>query len=239
MSQHEPQQADPKPTDESVGAGRWLGALALAAGLLLAPTARADTAGQSAKQASPLAEERAAKEAAAEAAAEDAPDPALVPDPPEQIPGQPSDAETLIELPIAPAGTRPDESGEPEEVLTLDTAASQGTAAAAGELEDLQKLRVLFPEGGIVMDAAAESELAGLAGYLSANQAQRVVLHAYAGGTDQGRSDARRLSLSRALAIRSFLVDRGVPVDRIYLRPLGSEVEDGPPDRVDILPLRP
>ena len=237
MSQHEPQHADPKPTDESVGAGRWIGALALAAGLLLAPTARADTAGQSAKQASPLAEERAAKEA--EAASKGAPDPALVPDPPEQIPGRPSDAETLIELPIAPAGTRPDESGEPEEALAPVPATSEDTAAVIDEADELQRLRVLFPQGGIAIDADAESELIGLAGFLSANQAQRVVLQAYAGGDNQGGSDARRLSLSRALAIRSFLVDRGVAVERVHLRPLGSEIEDGPADRVDILPLRP
>lgn len=174
-------------------------------------------------------------------ALEDTPDPALVPDPPEGTPGLPSDEETLIELPIAPPGTGADEPEETEDALAPAPAVSapNEAAAAVGDLEDLENLRVLFPEGGTVIDEAAESELAGLAGYMSANQGQRVVLHAYAGGAEQGRSDARRLSLTRALAVRSFLVDRGVPVERIYLRPLGNNLEDGPPDRVDILPLRP
>ncbi len=222
--------------------GSLLGALALTAGLLVLPTARADEtshsadqpAGQAAvtDQTSPLDEELAAKKDATEAAAIGSPDPAPVPEPPEQS----SDDETLIQLPIAPAGSRQDES---EEALAPATNASDGVAVAIDVAAELQNLRVLFPAGGIGIDTAAESELIRLAGYLNHNQAQRVVLRAHAGDSDQGSSHARRLSLSRALAIRTFLVDRGVPVDRIYLRPLGSEFEDGPPDRVDILPLRP
>jgi outer membrane protein OmpA-like peptidoglycan-associated protein len=222
--------------------GSLLGALALTAGLLVLPTAMADEtshsadqpAGQAAvtDQTSPLDEELAAKKDATEAAAIGSPDPAPVPEPPEQS----SDDETLIQLPIAPAGSRQDES---EEALAPATNASDGVAVAIDVAAELQNLRVLFPAGGIGIDTAAESELIRLAGYLNHNQAQRVVLRAHAGDSDQGSSHARRLSLSRALAIRTFLVDRGVPVDRIYLRPLGSEIEDGPPDRVDILPLRP
>ena len=178
------------------------------------------------------AKKLAAKKAAAEAAANDALEPAPVPPPPVQS----SDDESLIELPIAPTGSRQDES---EETIAPGPTASEGAAVVSDNAEELQSLRVLFPAGGIGIDTAAESELIRLAGYLNHNQAQRVVLRAHAGDSDQGSSHARRLSLSRALAIRTFLVDRGVPVDRIYLRPLGSEFEDGPPDRVDILPLRP
>ncbi len=251
MPQHNSQQPVPDPTGTRarnasfclhVLPGTLLGALALTAGLLVWPTARADEtshaadqpAGQAAvtEQTSPLDEELAAKKDATEAAAIGRPEPAPVPEPPEQS----SDDETLIELPIAPAGSRQD---EPEEALAPTNNALDGVAAATVDAAELQNLRVLFPADGIGIDEAAESELIGLAGYLNHNQAQRVVLRAHAGDSDQGRSHARRLSLSRALAIRTFLVDRGVPVDRIYLRPMGSEVEDGPPDRVDILPLRP
>ena len=251
MPQHNSQQPVPDPTGTRtrnasfclhVLPGSLLGALALTAGLLTLPAAKAEEsshsadqpAGQAAitEQTSPLDEELAAKKAAAEAAAIATPDAAPVPEPPEQS----SDEETLIELPIAPAGSRQD---EPEEALAPATTASDGVAAATDVAAELQDLRVLFLADGISIDAAAESELIGLAGYLNHNQAQRVVLQAHAGDSDQGRSHARRLSLSRALAIRTFLVDRGVPVDRIYLRPMGSEIEDGPPDRVDILPLRP
>ncbi|MDX1574817.1 MAG: OmpA family protein [Kiloniellales bacterium] len=221
-------------TEARTGIVRLSVALVVTAGVLLTPTAGAATAGHGADRTSPRAAEPATK--VAEAEVEGAPEPAPVPDPPEQMPGPASGDEMLIELPIVPAGARRD---EPDEAHTSVTATSEGTATVTDGAAELESLRVLFSEGGIAIGAAAESELAGLAGYLSTNQAQRVVLHAYAGGTDKGQSDARRLSLSRALAIRSFLVDRGVPAERIFLRPLGGEVEDGPPDRVDILPLRP
>ncbi len=219
-----------------------LGALVLIAVLQSGTTARAEGTGDPValpavdgaafNQRSPLEEELAAKKAAIEAAAKDAPEPAPVPRPPEQSSGD----EALIELPIAPAAST---QQEPERKPAPAVTTSGDTAVLVTDGQELQGLRVLFPENESHFDADAESELLRLAGYLNQNQAQRVVLYAHAGDGGQGSSDARRLSLSRALAVRTFLVDKGVPVDRIYLRPLGSGSDDGPPDRVDILPLRP
>jgi outer membrane protein OmpA-like peptidoglycan-associated protein len=58
---------------------------------------------------------------------------------------------------------------------------------------------------------------------------------AYASGDPDDPSVARRMSLSRAIAVRSALMADGVPSARIYLRALGSQPGQGsPPDRVDI-----
>jgi hypothetical protein len=57
---------------------------------------------------------------------------------------------------------------------------------------------------------------------------------AYAGGTPGDPSTARRLSLSRALAVRSALIADGVNSARIYVRALGAQAGDGPADRVDL-----
>lgn len=57
---------------------------------------------------------------------------------------------------------------------------------------------------------------------------------AYAAGKTDDPSVARRLSLSRALAVRSALVAEGVASTRIYVRALGSQTAGGPPDRVDL-----
>ena len=155
-----------------------------------------------------------------------------MPEPPENA----AEEEALIELPITPAATgetAAESAGAPADP------ASDGRPEPAVHADGLESLRILFPADGTAIDAAAEADLLRLASYLSHHQAQRVVLHAHAGGSDQGNSHARRLSLTRALAVRTFLVDRGVPANRIYLRPLGSPQEEGPPDRVDILPLRP
>ncbi len=222
--------------------GLLLGAFVLTGGPGTWPAARAEgtgdpvvfpaVGGAASELGSPLDEELAAKKAAAESAASNAPEPAPVPGPPEQSAGD----EALIELPIAPAAATQE---EPEGKPAPATDVSEGAADPANDGEDLQSLRVLFPADDSHIDAAAESELLRLAGYLNHNHAQRVVLYAHAGGGGRGSSDARRLSLSRALAVRTFLVDRGVPADRIQLRPLGRGSDDGPPDRVDILPLRP
>lgn len=160
------------------------------------------------------------------------PAPAEVPEPPEQS----SNDESLIELPIAPAASSETDS---EETPKTDDAASSAAAALRHDPEVPEHVRVLFPTDDAKLDEAAESELRRLAGYLNRHEMQRVVLRAHAANDGQGSSHARRVSLTRALAVRTFLVDSGVAVDRIYLRPLGSEVTDGPPDRVDILPLRP
>jgi outer membrane protein OmpA-like peptidoglycan-associated protein len=56
----------------------------------------------------------------------------------------------------------------------------------------------------------------------------------YAAGKPDDPSTARRLSLSRALAVRSALITDGIPSSRIYVRALGSQAGDGPADRVDV-----
>lgn len=57
---------------------------------------------------------------------------------------------------------------------------------------------------------------------------------AYAAATPDDPSAARRLSLSRALAVRTTLMADGVPSTRIYVRALGSQAGDGPADRADV-----
>jgi outer membrane protein OmpA-like peptidoglycan-associated protein len=63
--------------------------------------------------------------------------------------------------------------------------------------------------------------------------ASRVQLQAYGGARNDKSSDARRLSLKRALAIRQILIDAGVPSGRIDVRAMGG-ADSGPADRVDV-----
>ena len=65
---------------------------------------------------------------------------------------------------------------------------------------------------------------------------------ALAAGSADDPSAARRLSLSRGLAIRSLLITEGIPSTRIYVRALGNNAEatgSAPPDRADIAVARP
>ncbi len=62
----------------------------------------------------------------------------------------------------------------------------------------------------------------------------RLQLLAYAGGESLSPSKARRLSLSRALSARTFLIENGLRSTRIDVRALGDTATDEPVNRVDI-----
>ncbi len=65
------------------------------------------------------------------------------------------------------------------------------------------------------------------------NGSARIQLEAYGGKQGDKGSDARRLSLKRALIVRQLLIDDGVPSERIDVRAMGG-ASDGALDRVDI-----
>lgn len=76
-----------------------------------------------------------------------------------------------------------------------------------------------------------------LAGDLNAamtSASARIQIQAYGGNRGDKSSDARRLSLKRALAIRQVLIDDGVPAERIDVRAMGGADDLGPADRVDV-----
>ena len=76
-----------------------------------------------------------------------------------------------------------------------------------------------------------------LAGDLSASMTgpgSRVQILAYGGDRGDKGSEARRLSLKRALAIRQVLIDDGVASERIDVRAMGGADDGGPADRVDV-----
>lgn len=92
--------------------------------------------------------------------------------------------------------------------------------------------RLVFTGSSFDLSQNAKTELDGLAKRLAANAHLYLQLVAYADGSDG--SESRRLSLSRALAARSYLLDHGVDGKQVDVRPLGNRAEPGlPPDRVD------
>ena len=95
--------------------------------------------------------------------------------------------------------------------------------------------RLVFGAGSSELPAGADSTLKDMAQRLNADDSLRLQVVAYADGTPEQASQARRLSLSRALTVRSYLISQGVRSTRIDVRALGSRATDGPPDRVDLL----
>jgi len=77
----------------------------------------------------------------------------------------------------------------------------------------------------------AISKLKELANTLKSND-ERIQLFAYADANSS--SAARRLSLGRALVVRSKLMELGVPNNKIEVRALGKPKDGSPADRVDL-----
>ena len=74
-----------------------------------------------------------------------------------------------------------------------------------------------------------------LAKQLIQNNNQRVTLVAYAAAVGDQVSTARRISLSRALSVRAYLIDAGVNNLRINVQAEGDKNPGGDPDRVDLI----
>ncbi|WNJ99001.1 OmpA family protein [Thalassospiraceae bacterium LMO-JJ14] len=131
-------------------------------------------------------------------------------------PPMPSEA-AAIAPPAPPAASKPAEQ------------ASTSTATPADG-----PVKVVFNNDDTKLSADGQSALESVLEKLSAEEKSRVQLMAYAAGDDLTSSKARRISLSRALSVRSYLIEKGVRSTRIDVRALGDKSEGEPKNRVDV-----
>jgi outer membrane protein OmpA-like peptidoglycan-associated protein len=100
-------------------------------------------------------------------------------------------------------------------------------------------VRISFGAGKAELNAATEAAIRSLAASVKDNPNADLNLYAFAAGVPDDPSTPRRLSLSRALAVRAVLISEGIASTRIYPRALGASPSplgpDGPPDRVDVV----
>jgi outer membrane protein OmpA-like peptidoglycan-associated protein len=98
---------------------------------------------------------------------------------------------------------------------------------------------IAFAGQDAALPPTASAELEAVAARMAASPDAQAQILAYASADDGNVSRARRLSLSRALATRSFLIDHGIASSRIDVRALGNQVPEGAPDRVDVRLITP
>ncbi len=154
------------------------------------------------------------------------PEPVVQPTtPPPEPPPAPAAATAETEPPPPPA-----------ESLTSGPAVAPQTAALPSASVPVGETRVLFRDGSVELSDDTKRKLSAIAMVLKDNATMRVQLLAYAKASSDGTSRARRLSLSRALAVRAYLIGQGVRSTRMDVRALGDKLGDGPADRVDIRP---
>lgn len=155
----------------------------------------------------------------------------LVPTPPAPAPVVSAPAPAApIAVPPAPTPVAP----QPPSVQEAHLPPPPPSMAAATTLPD-GSLTIPFDRDGAVLSPDARNRLSTLANRMTADGALQVLLMSYAEGDEENASKARRLSLSRALAVRSYLIDQGVRSTRIEVRALGNKVTDGPADRLDVV----
>lgn len=148
--------------------------------------------------------------------------------------------------PTAPVTATPAQPMPPAQPVATPTAPSKPTQTAAvvppGSVAREDGLSITFGTGGTVLPEPAKADLKKIADRLAKEADLRVQLLAYADANeapgDSAASKARRLSLSRALAVRSQLIDYGLRSTRIDVRALGDAAQDGPADRVDLQILK-
>lgn len=99
-------------------------------------------------------------------------------------------------------------------------------------------LRVLFDTNGTTMNATTLDAIRHYAEGMVPRVDTRLILRSYATVPGNDVSMPRRLALSRALAVRSLLVQAGIATTRIYPIAQGrpDSTDTAPADRLDILP---
>jgi outer membrane protein OmpA-like peptidoglycan-associated protein len=151
----------------------------------------------------------------------------------------PNRQEAVTPIPPAPAPAVPEQTPQTASVEPIAppvaTAAPPPPPVSAGAATSAAPtpagLRLTFASGQ--SDLSPES-VDSIKQFAASGGPGTFNVQAYAPGAKDDPSSARRLSLARAMAVRSALVADGVPSVHIFVRALGAQYGSGPPDRVDI-----
>jgi outer membrane protein OmpA-like peptidoglycan-associated protein len=145
-----------------------------------------------------------------------------------ETPERPAMPETVpTTATIEPISPPPTPGSPPPPPAVSDTAATAAVPTASG-------LRLTFAPNQSDLSPESAASIKQLAEAATPGDATTFNVSAYAPGKPDDPSTARRMSLSRAMAVRGALVADGVASARIFVRALGEQHGDGPPDRVDV-----
>lgn len=107
--------------------------------------------------------------------------------------------------------------------------------SAYSKTEQEQNTTLRFKKGEAVLTGSHQKNIdSRITKPLNSNDSLKIVITAFASAADDTTSSAKRISLSRALSVRSYLVDKGIDPGRIELHALGDKTEDTPVDRIEL-----
>jgi outer membrane protein OmpA-like peptidoglycan-associated protein len=169
--------------------------------------------------------------------------------PPQIIASAPPTKEDIIDI-TADIPTRTakaeisDITARPDDAAAIEPAAGNASGFIPrmpnDEKFEEEFVTLKFAPGAREPDEKIQSEMEnGILTLLQKNPAWRVQIQAFASTDGADVSNARRISLARALAIRTWLMDKGVEASRMDVRALGAETDRNPADRVDMVFFNP
>jgi outer membrane protein OmpA-like peptidoglycan-associated protein len=169
---------------------------------------------------------------------------AVQPEPEPVMAKAPAKVETVAsvdEAPEAPKVIKP-EARETTAAATATTATALSDTKVASIDRSASgadgSIHIFFDGGSSDIPADALGQITAIANALANDPTQRLQLKAYAAASAESASLARRLSLTRALTVRSALIEQGVRSTRIDVRALGGKDAGDTPDRVDIFIIK-
>ncbi len=163
------------------------------------------------------------------------------PTPPHAPPAQAANDAAPIPLAAAPQAAAPTPSPAPSAAPATDNATAGSASPAPTQVASAASTggalnTVKFAAGAVNLPPGSQALLNTVAAKLIADDTLRVQLVAHASGSADQAMEARRISLARAVAVRAYLIDKGVRSMRMDVRALGNRADDGPPgDQVDLL----
>ncbi len=223
--------------------------------------AAADEAANDARPESPLAETSLAETPLAEAettalneaAAETPASPETSPEPAPMESAQAGTdpvetAERSVAEASAPVSLLPQDQtampGEAEKTASVDRAEPAERLQQVASLSDTgetplaaEDISFVFDTDSAELSTTAQATLRSLAEDLRGKSDDRIQVLGFASSTEGSPDLARQLALSRALKVRTFLIDAGIPSARIQVRPPSNASGSGPANRVDIKPV--
>lgn len=139
--------------------------------------------------------------------------------------------EKEIAPPPAPAASKIAEVAEDPSSPDIDGV--QMASAAPAMVASIADAMISFNGNSSDLDDNAKAQMKSVIAHMNGNDG-RLQVRAFATGEDGSKSSARRISLSRALSVRSYLMDNGIKPNRVDVRALGTETDKAPADRVDL-----
>jgi outer membrane protein OmpA-like peptidoglycan-associated protein len=166
---------------------------------------------------------------------------------PSQAAPAPASASRPTTVPVATEPAAPSQTARQARNASLEPTAIPASLSPAPSMQQskrqpldhaglTKRSEIVFTEGAVDPTPDTITDLRKLAIDLTGvlRGTGRVELEAFGGPPGDKSSDARRLSLKRALAVRALLIESGVPAERIDVRALGGANDGGTPDRVDV-----